>query len=328
MADTVRYGVLSTAQIALNRHVPAAIAAANAEVVAIASRDLAKAQAAAEKHGIARAYGTYRELIDDREIDAIINPLPNSLHCEWTIRAAEAGKHILCEKPLAVSVDEARKMIDAAAANNVQLMEAFTHRLNPQMQYARRLIQEGEIGQVTSARAELSFALKDWENDVRANKKLAGGALMDAGCYCVSALRFTLNEEPVRAQAFQRMRQPNSIDAMTAGLLQFPSGAVGHVLASMEQPFRCELAVIGSHGALIVPNMFDEQGVVRVAVGGQEHEEKFSGPDRFRVQIERFSTCILEKKVPEFSPQDALKNTAALVALQRAADAGKTVDVQ
>jgi D-xylose 1-dehydrogenase (NADP+, D-xylono-1,5-lactone-forming) len=328
MADTVRYGVLSTAQIALNRHVPAAAAAANAEVVAIASRDLAKAQAAAAKHGIARAYGSYAELIADGEIDAIINPLPNGLHCEWTIKAAEAGKHILCEKPLAVSIDEAQKMIDAAAANGVQLLEAFTHRLNPQMQYARRLIQQGEIGQVTSARAELTYALKDWENDVRANKALAGGALMDAGCYCVSALRFVLNEEPLRAQAFQRIRQPNGVDAMTSGLLQFPSGAVGHILTSMEQPFRCELAVIGSHGAVIVPNMFDEQGVVQVSVGGQQHEESFSGPDRFRVQIERFSTCILAGKKPEFSPQDALKNTAVLVAIQRAAETGKSADIQ
>jgi D-xylose 1-dehydrogenase (NADP+, D-xylono-1,5-lactone-forming) len=196
------------------------------------------------------------------------------------------------------------------------------------MQYARRLIQQGEIGQVTSARAELTYALKDWENDVRANKALAGGALMDAGCYCVSALRFVLNEEPLRAQAFQRIRQPNGVDAMTSGLLQFPSGAVGHILTSMEQPFRCELAVIGSHGAVIVPNMFDEQGVVQVSVGGQQHEESFSGPDRFRVQIERFSTCILAGKKPEFSPQDALKNTAVLVAIQRAAETGKSADIQ
>jgi len=327
MADSVRYGVLSTAQIALNRHVPAAAAADNADVVAIASRNLGRAQAAAEKHGIARAYGSYQELIDDSEVDAIINPLPNGLHCEWTIKAAEAGKHILCEKPLAVSVEQAQKMIDAAATNGVQLMEAFTHRFNPQMQYARRLIQEGELGQITSARAELTYALKDWENDVRANKELAGGALMDAGCYCVSALRFALNEEPVRAQAFQRLRQPNGIDAMTAALLQFAGGAVGHVLTSMEQPFRCELAVIGSHGLVVVPNMFDEQGTVQVVVGGQKREEEFSGADRFRVQIERFSACVLQGKDPEFSPRDALKNTAVLVAIQRAAEAGKTVEV-
>ncbi|MGY8827792.1 MAG: Gfo/Idh/MocA family protein [Candidatus Latescibacterota bacterium] len=327
MPDIVRYGVLSTAQIALNRHVPAAAAADNAAVVAIASRSLDKAQAVAEQHGIARAYGSYQELIDDGEIDAIINPLPNHLHCEWTVKAAEAGKHILCEKPLAVSVEQAQEMIDAAAANGVQLMEAFTHRFNPQMQYARRLIQEGEIGQITSARAELTFALKDWENDVRANKELAGGALMDAGCYCVSAIRFALNEEPVRAQAFQRIRQPNGIDAMTSALLQFAGGAVGHVLTSMEQPFRCQLAVVGSYGLVLVPNMFDEQGIVQIVVGGKKREEKFSGVDRFRMQIERFSACVLQDKVPEFSPRDALKNTAVLVAIQRAADTSKTVDV-
>ncbi len=327
MADTVRYGILSTAQIALNRHLPAAQAADNAEVVAIASRELSKAEAAAKKHGIARAYGAYQEVIDDSEVDAIINPLPNSMHGEWTIKAAEAGKHILCEKPLAVTVAEAQQMIDAAKANGVQLMEAFTHRFNPQMQFARRLVQEGELGQISSATAGLAFGLKDWESDVRASRALAGGALMDAGCYCVSALRFVLNEEPVSAQAFQRIRQPSGVDSTTSGLLRFPSEAVGHVLASMEQDFSCALSVVGNHGRVDVANMFDEQGEVRVEVGGRERVETFSGPDRFRVQIERFSSCVLAGKEPEFSPRDALKNTAAVVALQRAAETGKTVEV-
>ena len=156
MADIVRYGVLSTAQIALNRHLPAAQAAANSQVVAIASRDQAKADKSAGEHGIAKAYGSYQALLHDPDIDAVINPLPNSMHCEWSIKAAQAGKHILCEKPLSVTVDESRKMIDAAKHNGVLLVEAFTHRLNPQLQCARRLVQQGEIGEVKLARAELT----------------------------------------------------------------------------------------------------------------------------------------------------------------------------
>ena len=132
MADIVRYGVLSTAGIAVNRHVPSAQGAGNTEIAAIASRDLVKAEKWAAELGIARAHGSYEELLNDPDIDAVINPLPNSMHCEWTVRAAQAGKHILCEKPLAVTVAEARKMIGAARANGVLLVEGFTHRLNPQ----------------------------------------------------------------------------------------------------------------------------------------------------------------------------------------------------
>ena len=162
MPDIVRYGVLSTAQIALNRHLPAAQAIGNAEIAAISSRDQAKAEASATQYGIAKAYGSYQAVLDDPEIDAIINPLPNSMHCEWTVKAAQAGKHILCEKPLAVTVAQARQMIDAARANGVLLVEAFTHRLNPQLQCARRLVQQGEIGEVKLARAELTFGIRNW----------------------------------------------------------------------------------------------------------------------------------------------------------------------
>jgi len=326
MADIVRYGVLSTAQIALNRHLPAVQAAANSQVVALSSRDQVRADKAAAEHGIAQAYGSYQAVLDDPAVDAVINPLPNSLHCEWSVKAAEAGKHILCEKPLSVTVSESRKMIDAAQANGVLLVEAFTHRLNPQLQCARRLVQQGEIGEVKLARAELTFSIRDWEGDVRAQAGLGGGALLDAGCYCVSAVRFVLNAEPVAAQAFQHVR--NGVDATLSGLLRFAGDSVAHIATGMEEPFRCVLEVIGSHGAITVPNMFDESADVQIAIGNDERVEKFSGPNRFQVQIERFSDCILQGKVPEFSPEDGLKNVAVLQALKRAAESRALVDVE
>ena len=326
MADIVRYGVLSTAQIALNRHLPAAQAAANAEIVALSSRDQAKADKSAADHGIAKAYGSYQALLDDPDIDAIINPLPNSMHCEWTIKAAQAGKHILCEKPLAVTVEDSRKMIDAAKANGVLLTEAFTHRLNPQLQCARRLVQQGEIGEVKLARAELTFSMRDWEGDVRAQADLGGGALLDAGCYCVSAVRFVLNAEPVAALAFQHVR--NGVDATMSGLLRFAGDHIAQIVTGMEEPFRCVLEVVGSHGAITVPNMFDEGADVHIAIGNDERIDKFSGPDRFQVQIERFSDCILQGKRPEFPPEDGLKNVAALQALKQAAESGSLVEVE
>ena len=326
MADIVRYGVLSTAQIALNRHLPAVQAAANSQVVALSSRDQVRADKAAAEHGIAQAYGSYQAVLDDPVVDAVINPLPNSLHCEWSVKAAEAGKHILCEKPLSVTVSESRKMIDAAQANGVLLVEAFTHRLNPQLQCARRLVQQGEIGEVKLARAELTFSIRDWDGDVRAQAGLGGGALLDAGCYCVSAVRFVLNAEPVAAQAFQHVR--NGVDATLSGLLRFAGDSVAHIATGMEEQFRCVLEVIGSHGVITVPNMFDESADVQIAIGNDERVEKFSGPNRFQVQIERFSDCILQGKVPEFPPEDGLKNVAVLQALKRAAESRALVDVE
>ncbi len=326
MADIVRYGVLSTAQIALTRHLPAAQALDNSAIVAISSRDQARAEECAAAHGIAKAYGSYQALLDDPDIDAIINPLPNSMHCEWTIKAAKAGKHVLCEKPFAMTVGEARWMIDAAQTSGVLLAEAFTHRLNPQLQCARRLVQQGEIGEVKLARAELTFALRDWEGDVRTRADLGGGALSDAGCYCVSAIRFALNAEPVAAQGFQHLR--NGVDATFTGLLRFPGDCVAYIATGMEEHFRCVLEVVGSQGAILVPNMFDERAEVRIAIGNVERVEKFMGPDRFQVQLERFSNCILQGKEPEFPPEDGLKNVATLCALKKAADTATPVEIR
>ena len=200
--DIVRYGIIGTAEIALNQHIPAARESANSEVLAISSRDQARARQAAEKHGIPRWYGSYDALLDDPDVDAVINCLPNSLHSEWTIRAAEAGKHVLCEKPLAITVDEARRMIDATNYNKVVLVEAFTHRWNLHLRRARELIADGVIGHVTGLTAALTFSVAQPDGNIRFSPELAGGSLLDAGCYAVYACRFVLGEEPRRAVGF------------------------------------------------------------------------------------------------------------------------------
>ena len=329
MPDTVvRYGVISTAQIALNRHIPAARESANSEIVAISSRDESKARAAAERYGIPTWYGTYGELLADAGLDAVINPLPNSIHCEWTIKAAEAGKHILCEKPLAVTTDEARRMIDAANANNVLLVEAFTHRWSPHLRTARRLIGEGAIGHLTSLHSVLAFPVAEPKGNIRFEPEVAGGSLMDAGCYAVYACRFVLDEEPVRAAAFTHDSGRYGVETTFNGLLEFPSGAVAHVASSMEEPRRCELIAIGSEGRIEVPEMFDDSGPVIVKTGDDERVEAVPAPDRFRVQLDEFSDCVLTGKPPEFPAEDGLANTAALVALLSAARSGNVMDVE
>jgi len=326
--DVVRYGIISTARIALNQHIPAARESAKSEIVAISSRDEAKARQAAEEHGIPRWYGSYDALLTDPDVDAVINPLPNSMHCEWTIKAAEAGKHILCEKPLAVTVDEARRMIGAASANNVVLVEAFTHRWNPHLRTARRSIAEGAIGQVTSLSSALTFPVAQPQGNIRFFPELAGGSLLDAGCYAVYACRFVLGEEPRRAVGFAYDGGGYGVDTTFTGLIEFPSGAVAHVSSSMEQPRRCELIAIGSKGRIEIPDMFDDSGPVVIIVGAERRVEAIPAPNRFRVQLDEFSECVLTGKAPEFPAEDGLRNTAVLEALLSAARDGVVVDVE
>ena len=326
--SVLRYGMISRAQIGLNHHIPAARESANSEILAISSRDDVKARQAAEEHGIPRWYGSYDALLMDGDIDAVIIPLPNSMHCEWTIKAAEAGKHILCEKPLAVTTDEARRMIGAAKANNVVLVEAFTHRWNPHLRTARTLVGEGAIGHVTSLQSALTFPVSQPRGNIRFSPELAGGSLMDAGCYAVYASRFVLGEEPVRATGFAYDRGGYGVDTTFTGLLDFPSGAVARVGSSMEQPRSCEFIAIGSQGRIDIPDMFDDGGSIVVRAGDTERVEATPAPNRFRVQLDEFSQCVLTGKPPEFPAEDGLRNTAALAALLAAAKEGAVVDVE
>ena len=326
--DVVRYGIISTALIGLRRHIPAARESSTSEIVAISSRDEAKAMEAAEEHGIPRWYGSYDALLKDPDIDAVINPLPNSMHCEWTIKAAEAGKHILCEKPLAVTLDEARRMIDAAKASNVVLVEAVTVRWNPHLRKARELIGEGAIGHVTSLHSAISHNVAEPHGNIRFSPELAGGSLLDVGFYAVCACRFVLGEEPLRAAGFAYDSGGYGVDTTFAGLLEFPGGAVAHIGSSMEQPGHDGLVAVGSGGRIEIPDMLDDGGPIVIKAGDDARVEATPAPNRFRVQLDEFSECVLTGKAPTFPAEDGLRNTAALVALLSAAKEGAVVDVE
>jgi len=334
MSDgVVRYGLISTAQIGLNAHVPGARESANSVIEAVSSRTEEKARQAAAEHGIPRWYGSYAEMLADAGLDAVVNTLPNSMHCEWTVKAAEAGKHVLCEKPLAVTVAEARRMIDAARRNGVLLVEAFTHRWNPQMRRVREMIAGGALGEVTGVESALTFPLlasprEEWESNVRVKADLAGGSLMDAGCYPVYAVRFVLGAEPVRVAAIARSRPGCEVDSTFSGLLEFPSGAVGHVTSSIEQLWRNTLTAFGTSGRVSIPDMFDEKSPVVVTTDGGERTEELAGPGRFTVQFDDFSDCVLTGRAQEFPAEDGLRNTCALVALLASAREGAAVEVE
>jgi predicted dehydrogenase len=330
--DVVRYGLLSTAQIGLNAHLPASYDSINSEIVSVSSRTAAKAEAAAEKHGIERWYGSYEEQLADPEMDAVINSLPNGMHCEWTIKAAEAGKHILCEKPLAVSAEECQRMIDAANANNVVLVEAFTHRWNPHMCKARQLIAEGAIGDVQTIDAALCFNIAEPEGNVRFSQELAGGALWDAGCYAVYATRFVMSAEPVQVVGMSHDSGGWGIDTTFSGTMKFGNGAIANITTNMEQPYRCFITIDGSKGRIEIPGMFDDSGPIIIKTGDGRNGEKTQiiatpAPYRFVVQFDEFSECVLTGKKPEYPAEDGLRNTAVVEALYKSADSGRPVDL-
>ncbi len=328
MAQTVRYGVISTARIGLNAHIPAIQESKNGEVVAISSRDPEKAKAEAERLGIPRHYGSYDELIADPELDAVVNPLPNTMHHEWTIKAANAGKHVMCEKPIAMTVQEAREMHDAAEANGVQLAEAFTHRLTRQMRYVRESVANGLIGEVTEVNGRFGSYLQDVDTNIRANPELGGGSLWDRGSYPLSAIRFILDVEPVSVFAVRRDSLERDIDSTIVGILRFPDNVVGTVSSSLEQTMTNRVYVVGSRGTITLTHMFEEDAPVIVEVEGEETEEvEFDGPYRFITLYERFSDTILNGTPQEFGRNDSIANTAAITAMLKSAVTGMPVDV-
>jgi predicted dehydrogenase len=327
MADKVRYGLISTARIGFSAHVPGAKTSKNSEIVAVSSRDKKKAEAAAKEHGIPMAFGSYEEMLASPDIDAVINTLPNSMHHEWTIKAAQAGKHILCEKPISATMKEAREMTAAAKANKVVLVEAFTPRWNKQMTTVRKLIADGAIGEVTSLEAGLTFFTQN-PNDIRLSKELAGGSLMDAGCYAVYAVRFAMSAEPTQAMAFDRKRSGVQVDTTFNGFLKFPKGAVAHVFSSVEGPSQRIFKATGTEGIISVPNAFSETSPVIVTKGDKDEVMEMTSPNRFQVQLDEFSECVLTGKAPVFPPEDALRNMAAIIALLESAKNGKATSVE
>jgi len=324
--SVARYGLISTAQIGLNAHLPASLASKNSEIVSISSREAKKAKVVAQKHNLQRWYGSYEEQISDPDIDAVINPLPNSMHCEWSIKAAEAGKHILCEKPLATSTKECQRMIDAADRNGVILVEAFTHRWNPHLRKAKQLISDGEIGSVSTIAAALCFRAEPI-NNVRYSSELGGGAMWDAGCYAVYAARFVMSAEPVRVRGASYDSANCGVDTTFAGILEFDNGAIANITASMEQPFRCQISIDGFKARIEIPSMFEDSGpiIIKTKDGHSEHTITTPAPDRFTAQLDEFSDCIITGKIPDFPAEDGLRNTAVIEALYESARSGKVI---
>src|SRR5437773_6633864 len=248
MIDKVRWGILSTANIAVKKVVPAMQRGDWSEVEAIASRDLSKAQEVAKRLGIPKAYGSYEELLADEQIEAIYNPLPNHLHVPWTARAAGAGKHVLCEKPIAMSAGEARGLIDVRDRTGVQIQEAFMIRAHPQWLKARELARDGPIGQLRSILGPFSY-FNDTPTNIRNIAAFGGGGLMDIGCYLINVGRFIFDREPDRLLGLIDRDPVLKVDRMTSMLLDFGTGHLAATCSTQLMPYQ-RVHILGTRGRI------------------------------------------------------------------------------
>jgi len=329
MADRLRWGVLGAAYIASAKVIPAIQGSSNGVVVALASRDPDKGRATARDFEISRVHTSYEALIDDPKIDAIYNPLPNSLHAEWTIRAAEAGKAVLCEKPLALNAADAERVVAACARHGVPLMEAFMYRFHPQNVRVQELLVEGVIGVVSEVRASLAVSLLGTPDptNVRLQPALGGGTLLDMGCYAVSAARLAFGEEPLRALAWHDIDDRFGVDVAFAGILEFSGRRPATVSSSFKGGNDGWYMIVGSEGIIEVPRAFipgygeraAEALVIIADANSNRREEHFPPADHYRLMVEAFANAVLTGQPVPYPPEDAVSNMRALDALARSA---------
>ena len=329
MSRKVRWGVLSTAAIGVKKVIPAMQLGQYSTVTAIASRSLPKAQKAATALGIAKAYGSYEELLADPDIDAIYNPLPNHLHVPWSIKSAEAGKHVLCEKPISLTVAEAKSLLAARDRTGVKMGEAFMVRTSPQWLRARALIESGKIGDVRSVVGFFSYFNDDPAN-IRNQAEIGGGALMDIGCYMIQASRFAFASEPSRAIALIDRDPTMKTDRLTSAILEFSAGQSIFTCSTQLVPYQ-RVHFLGTRGRieLEIPVNAPMDRPTRLFVdiggdlfGGGITTETFAVCDQYTIQGDAFSKAVLEDTDVPVSVEDAIRNMAVIDALFRSAKSG------
>ncbi len=316
---TVRWGILSTANIGMAKVTPAVQRAANCEVVAIASRHSDRAAAAARRLGIEASYGSYEQLLAAPDIDAVYIPLPNDMHAEWTMKAAAAGKHVLCEKPLGLTAAEARTMADACRGAGVKLAEAFMYRHHPTWVEARRLLAEGTVGELQAVQSWFSYYNDDPAN-IRNRVENGGGAVMDIGCYNINLSRMLFAAEPVRVEASVRRDPVMGIDTLTSALLEFPGGGQATFTCSTRAAPYQRVHIIGDAGRIEMEIPFnippDRETRIFVARGGEAPETiTFPPADQYTIQADLFARAIIEDTAVPVPIDDAINNMAAIEAI-------------
>jgi len=335
MTNKLRWGVLSTANIALKKVIPAMQLGQLTRVTAIASRDLAKAQKAAAALQIPTAYGSYEELLADPNIDAIYNPLPNQLHVPWTIKAAEAGKHVLCEKPLSLTVAEAETLLAVCSRTGVKIGEAFMVNCHPQWLRLRELLAEGRIGKLRSITGFFSYFNID-PNNIRNQTDAGGGALMDIGCYLVHASRYAFAQEPIRVVALIDRDPEMGTDRLTSAILDFHDGHSVFTCSTQLVPYQ-RIHFLGTKGRIEIEIPFNAppDRLCRLFIdlsgdlfGGGITMETFPVCDQYTSQGDAFSRAVLEDTAVPVPVEDAIGNMTVIEAIFKSAHSGQWETLQ
>ena len=325
----VRWGILSTANIAVKKVVPAMQQGECCDVIAIASRDRRRAEQVARSLGIAKAYGSYEELLADPDVEVIYNPLPNHLHVPWSIKAADAGKHVLCEKPLAMTKAEALTLLATQKKTGVKIGEAFMVRTHPQWLRARELITAGRIGELRSVVGFFSYFNRDLAN-IRNIHEYGGGALMDIGCYPITASRFAFADEPSRVIGLIERDPETRIDRLASAILDFPAGHATFTCSTQLVPYQ-RLHFVGTTGRIEIeipfnaPNdrpcrIFIDGGDI---LGSKIVTETFDTCDQYTIQGDVFSRAIRGDGEVPVSVSDGVNNMAVIEAIFRSAESGQ-----
>ena len=322
-ADRLRWGILSTADIARTKVIPGMRRSPRSEVIAIASRESGRATAAAEELGIPKAYGTYEALLADPDIDAVYIPLPNHRHAEWTIAAARAGKHVLCEKPLALTAAQAQDMVDACRDAGVLLMEAFMYRQHPSWIAARELVASGRIGRLQAVDSWFSYFNDDPRN-IRNVAEAGGGALYDVGCYCVNLSRMLFASEPTRVQSAIARDPVLRVDTVTSAVLEFAGGVATFTCSTRAEPDQ-RVDIYGTEGRISIEIPFnippDRPTRIFLTAGGDPpvapatETLEFDVADPYACEADRFADAVLDGAPLPVEPEDAVANLRVIEAV-------------
>ncbi|MFS0727134.1 Gfo/Idh/MocA family protein [Paenibacillus sp. 1P07SE] len=329
MSRTLRWGILGCAGIAERSVIPGIQASETGEAAAIASRDADKAGKLAEKLGIPAVYGSYEALLEDSSIDAVYIPLPNHLHKEWSIRAMQAGKHVLCEKPIALTAEEATAMAVCAAEEGVHLAEAFMYRHHPRYDRIREIVASGEIGELRGIHGTFTFNSASSEGNVRFRREWGGGSIYDVGCYPISAARLIYGSEPVAATVHALISpEHDNVDMMASGLLEFPDSRALTFDCGMWAAFRNTLEVLGTEGRIEVPSAFIGSPHVFVETKQGRREEQQPELNQYALQADTFAAHVWKQAENRFTPDDAIANMKAIDACLRSAYERQRVQIQ
>lgn len=326
----VRWGIISTAGIGERAFIPALRQTERGKLVAVASRSREKGEAFAQKHGIPQVFDDYAALLASDQIDAVYNPLPNTMHAEWTIAAAQQGKHIFCEKPLAVKPAEVQEMVEACRAAGVVLVEAFVFLWHRQTLQLRQLLDEGVIGELLQVQAHLTFPLARPSDNIRLNKALGGGGLLDAGCYPITFARFAFGQEPVAVQAAARIDPDYDVDSRVSMLLTFAGDRYANLYTGLDAMGGPGAILFGQKGYITVPQPYHPREKSHFVVHTAESEERFefdTGHVPFTAAIEQFHDCLLDGAAPLVTADKAVGTLRVIEAALQSAQSGRRIEL-